>query len=130
MISSIVFINHKGEILVYRVYKDDISRAETLQFCTRIIARKESKESPIVFIDGASYVHITHKDIILLATTKSNINAGMAIHFLYSLLKVCKSYFGDFDENAIKKHFVLIYEILDEVMDYGMPQIMDPDILK
>jgi AP-2 complex subunit mu-1 len=30
MISSIVFINHKGEILVYRVYKDDISRAETL----------------------------------------------------------------------------------------------------
>ena len=54
----------------------------------------------------------------------------MAIHFLYSLLKVCKSYFGDFDENAIKKHFVLIYEILDEVMDYGIPQIMDPDILK
>lgn len=30
MISSIVFINHKGEILIYRVYKDDITRAETM----------------------------------------------------------------------------------------------------
>ena len=28
MISSIVIINSKGEILIYRVYKDDITRAE------------------------------------------------------------------------------------------------------
>jgi len=24
----------------------------------------------------------------------------------------------------------LIYELLDEVMDYGYPQILDPDLLK
>ena len=28
---------------------------------------------------------------------------------------------GEFDENHIRKHFVLIYEILDEVMDFGIP---------
>jgi AP-2 complex subunit mu-1 len=48
MISSIVFINSKGEILIYRTYKDDITRTETMHFCTSVIARKESKESPIV----------------------------------------------------------------------------------
>jgi AP-2 complex subunit mu-1 len=130
MISSIVFINQKGEILIYRIYRDDITRAETMQFCTRVVARKESKESPIIHIDGASFIHVTHKDIILLATSKANVNAGMVIYFLYQLVRICKAYFGDFDENAIRKHFVLIYELLDEVMDYGMPQILDPDILK
>lgn len=30
MISSLAFINHKGEILIYRVYKDDITRSEIL----------------------------------------------------------------------------------------------------
>lgn len=30
MISSIVFINYKGEILIYRIYKDDITRGETM----------------------------------------------------------------------------------------------------
>ena len=30
MISSIVFINHKGEILILRIYRDDITRAETM----------------------------------------------------------------------------------------------------
>jgi AP-2 complex subunit mu-1 len=58
------------------------------------------------------------------------VNAGMVIYFLYQLVRICKAYFGDFDENAIRKHFVLIYELLDEVMDYGMPQILDPDVLK
>ncbi len=43
MISSIVFVNSKGEILIYRVYKDDVTRAEIMQFCTRVVATKENK---------------------------------------------------------------------------------------
>lgn len=52
MISSIVFINHKGEILIYRIYKDDITRSETTQFCAKVVATKENKECPIINIDG------------------------------------------------------------------------------
>ncbi|KAG6384085.1 hypothetical protein SASPL_156127 [Salvia splendens] len=34
-----------------------------------------------------------------------------------------KSYFGgSFDEDAIRNNFVLIYELLDEIMDFGYPQ--------
>ena len=47
------------------------------------------------------------------------------------MVTLCKAYFkGDFDENAIRKNFVLIYELLDEIMDFGFPQITDPDLLK
>lgn len=45
----------------------------------------------------------------------------MTLYFLYKIVDVCKSYFSDLDENQIRKHFVLIYELLDEVMDYGFP---------
>jgi len=63
---------------------------------------------------GTSFIHISHKDIILLATTKTNVNAAMTIQFLYQLVTIFKAYFGgDLDENRIRKHFVLIYEILD-----------------
>eukprot|EP00828_Plagiopyla_frontata_P039272 TRINITY_DN515_c0_g1_i2.p1 TRINITY_DN515_c0_g1~~TRINITY_DN515_c0_g1_i2.p1 ORF type:complete len:478 (-),score=59.53 TRINITY_DN515_c0_g1_i2:68-1381(-) len=118
-------------VLIYRVYKDDITRAETVQFCSRMVATKEYKESPINYINGTSFLHVTFKDIILLATTKSNINAAMGIQFLYEVVQICKSYFnGEFDENCIKKHFVLIYELLDEVMDYGIPQITNFKLLQ
>ncbi|CAD8161646.1 unnamed protein product [Paramecium octaurelia] len=131
MISSLSFINQKGEILIYRVYKDDISRSEITQFCAKMIATKENKESPIINIDQTSFIHISIKDIIILATTKTDVNVAMVLEFLYQLSKICKSYFqGILDENCIKKNFVLIYEILDEVLDYGIPQIADPNILQ
>merc|ERR1712050_614728 len=40
-------------------------------------------------------------------------------------------YFGGVcDENQIRRHFVLIYELLDEIVDYGYPQILEADVLK
>ncbi|CBI39907.3 unnamed protein product, partial [Vitis vinifera] len=38
-----------------------------------------------------------------------------------------KSYFGGaFKEDAIRNNFVLIYELLDEIMDFGYPQNLSP----
>lgn len=130
MASSIVLINIKGEVLIYRCYKYDVSRVETMEFCRKIIATKEAKEKPIIYMNGVSYIHTTEGEITLLATTKSNINTAMMFNFLYSFINICKSYFGEWSETQIKNNFVLIYELLDEVMDYGYPQITDPSILK
>ena len=58
MISSLMFINSKGEILIYRVYKDDITRQECVQFCSRVVATKENKESPIIYLNDTSFIHI------------------------------------------------------------------------
>lgn len=52
MLSSIIFINMRGDVLIYRIYKDDITRAETFNFCTRLIANKDKKETPILYLDG------------------------------------------------------------------------------
>lgn len=36
-----------------------------------------------------------------------------------------KNYFGgEFSEQSIKSNFVLIYELLDEILDFGYPQVI------
>lgn len=41
------------------------------------------------------------------------------------MVDLCKSYFGgEFTEQSIKNNFVLIYELLDEIMDFGYPQVL------
>ena len=130
MASSIVFINIKGEVLIYRTYKYDVSRQETMEFCRKIISTKESKEMPIRYMNGVSYIFTQEGEIVLLATTKCNINAGLMFEFLYAFIKICKNYFGEFTEEKIRNNFVLIYELLDECMDYGYPQITDAGLLK
>jgi AP-2 complex subunit mu-1 len=50
---------------------------------------------------------------------------------MVQLVSLFKSYFGgDLNEANIQNNFVLIYELLDEAMDFGLPQITDPTILK
>lgn len=45
------------------------------------------------------------------------------------MVNICKAYFGDFDENHIRKHFVLIYELLDEVFKKIISFRFENDIL-
>ena len=95
------------------------------------MATKAAKETPIVCLDGVSFMHTTFNDITLAATTKGNVNAALIMQFLYALVTLCKAYFNnEFNEDAVRKNFALIYELLDEVMDNGFPQILDPDLLK
>jgi len=47
------------------------------------------------------------------------------------MVTICKAYFNnEFSESHVRKNFALIYELLDEVMDFGYPQILDPELLK
>lgn len=41
-----------------------------------------------------------------------------------------KEYFGELEEESIRDNFVVTYELLDEVMDFGYPQISETKILK
>lgn len=41
-----------------------------------------------------------------------------------------RRYFNVLDENSVRNNFVIIYELLDEIMDYGLPQVLNYDLLK
>lgn len=43
---------------------------------------------------------------------------------IYRMMKVFRDYCGVISEESIRKNFVLIYEIIDEIIDYGHPQLM------
>ena len=46
------------------------------------------------------------------------------------MAKVFKDYCGVLTEESIRKNFILIYELLDEMLDYGYPQITSTEMLK
>ena len=44
--------------------------------------------------------------------------------------KVLVEYFKELEEESIRDNFVLIYELLDEIMDFGYPQTTETKILQ
>ncbi|XP_064641864.1 AP-2 complex subunit mu isoform X2 [Lineus longissimus] len=130
MIGGLFIYNHKGEVLISRVYRDDIGRNAVDAFRVNVIHARQQVRSPVTNIARTSFFHIKRSNIWVAAVTKQNVNASMVFQFLVRMCEVMQSYFGKISEENIKNNFVLIYELLDEILDFGYPQNTDTGILK
>jgi len=141
MISSILLLNAKGDIIILRTYKDNVSRHEMQVFCETVVAAKELAEKPMHYLQsgkgggGCHFLHVTSGEVTVVGTVKDNVNVVLVFKLLYKIVELLKSYFGSpntpgLTESQICRHFVLIYELLDEILDFGYPQVLEADILK
>jgi len=55
----------------------------------------------------------------------------VVFEFLTAFVAILRGYFGaDFSGDTIQTNFALIYELLDEILDFGYPQTTEVDVLK
>ena len=54
----------------------------------------------------------------------------MVTEFLHRIKDVFSDYFGSCTVHTIKDNFVVVYELLDEVLDAGFPLVTEPNVLK
>lgn len=122
MASSVLIANKKGDILIYRKFREDTTRQEMQHFCDTVIATK-SAEAPVVLLAGVSYLHVAANNVVVVAACKQDSNCLMLTHFLHQFILVLKAYFvdGEISESAVRQNFSLVYELLDEIMDHGYP---------
>ncbi|GAA93418.1 uncharacterized protein L969DRAFT_96056 [Mixia osmundae IAM 14324] len=129
MISAFFILNLKGEVLISRLYRPDAKRSISDIFRIHVVANPDVR-SPIITLGSTSFFHVRHQNLYLAAVTKNNASAALVFEFCYRVISVGRSYFGKLDEESVKNNFVLIYELLDEILDFGYPQNSETDTLK
>jgi len=129
MLSAVFFMNRKGEILISRVYRDDVNRVVASAFKNYVLDNKEMR-TPVKTMNGATFCHIMQGDLFVVAIARHNVNAALAFELLHRIVETFKSYFQVVTEESIRKNFVLIYELLDEIIDFGHPQLSSSEILQ
>ena len=67
-------------------------------------------------MDGLNYAWSRHSGLLFVSTTKTNGSPAFALELLHRLAVLFKDYCGVLTEESVRKNFVLIYELLDEVM--------------
>ncbi|KAF3064339.1 AP-2 complex subunit mu [Daldinia childiae] len=122
-------IQSKGWNLIFRAFRNDCRPRLADVFRIQVISNPQVR-SPILTLGSTTFSHVKHENIYLVAITKSNANAALVFEFLYRLIQLGRGYFGKFDEEAVKNNFVLVYELLDEIIDFGYPQNTETDTLK
>lgn len=134
MASQIHFLDIKGKPLLSRDYKGDIFSTTIEKFPLLLLELENTVDDgeykPFINHEGINYIFINHNNLYICALTRKNENIMTIIIFLSKLVEVMTQYFKSLEEESIKDNFVIIYELLDEMMDFGVPQTTDTKILK
>ena len=129
-ISSIYILDHKGRVLITRAYRGDVPHNIHEKFNKKLLEYDESTIKPVfVENDGTSFFHTKVNNLQFLIVSKRNSNATMVFSFMFKLIEVLTEYFKELEEESIRDNFVIIYELLDELMDNGYPQTTEVKVL-
>lgn len=130
--ASAVFItDSRGKVILWRNYRGEVSPAVAERFVINVVEESEESSIKPVFVeDGICYCWIKFNNLYFLAVSKRNTNAVMVLAYLYKLAEVLKDYFKSVEEESIRDNFVLTYELMDEMMDNGIPQTTEVKILR
>ncbi|XP_005737083.1 adaptor related protein complex 1 subunit mu 3 [Pundamilia nyererei] len=129
--SAIFILDLKGKVLICRNYMGNMDINVIDQFMPILMKREEDAEmTPLISHGSAHFMWIKHNNLYLVAITKKNANAALVYSFLYKIVQVFKEYFKELEEESIRDNFVTVYELMDEVMDFGFPQTTESKILQ
>jgi len=132
MSSSAIFIlDTKGKVLISRNYRGDIDATAIDRFMQLIMDKEEEGcVTPVLQSEDTSFAYIKYNNLYIVSSTRKNANITLVFAFLHKIVQVFAEYFKELEEESIRDNFVVIYELLDELMDFGYPQTTDSKILQ
>ncbi|KAJ4460394.1 Adaptor protein complex 1 (AP-1) [Paratrimastix pyriformis] len=129
-VSAIFVLDLQGKVILCRNYRGDVPLSAADKFVERVVEEEESQVKPVFTEGGITYTYIKHTNLYFLAFTTRNANAAMVLMFLYRLVETFQTYFNKLEEESIRDNFVIVYELMDEMMDFGYPQSCDSQVLQ
>uniref|UniRef100_A0A4W4H5Z4 AP-4 complex subunit mu-1 n=1 Tax=Electrophorus electricus TaxID=8005 RepID=A0A4W4H5Z4_ELEEL len=132
MISQVFILSSQGDHLIY---KDCIlmhySQENSLDLYLKLVGITIllSVQCP-QRNKNLNFIHVRHSGLYWVVSTKDNPSPFTIIEFLNRLAALTKDYCGSLSEKSVRMNFALIYELLDEMVDYGYIQTTSTDILK
>jgi len=129
--SAIYFLDNKGKVLLNRNYRGDIDNSVIDSFISLVNeVEDESLARPLIKTNDCTFAYIKHSNIYIVATSRTNCNVALLFSLLYKVKQVMSEYFKEVEEESIRDNFVICYELLDEMVDFGYPQTTDAQILQ
>ena len=153
MSSNITFCDIKGKCILSRKYRTDpLITKESIDiiplilfenklgrdFDTSFSAEEDDFSStvfnPIVTHEGIHYFIVQYNDIFAISLLSSlndeKVDAFEQFQFLREVCEVFDTYLHVLNAKHLRESFAVAYELLDEMCDFGIPQISDIKMLK
>lgn len=85
---------------------------------------------PVISTPHFYLISIQRGAVALVAACKQETQPLFVIEFLHRVVDTFEDYFSECTETVIKDNYVVVYELLDEMLDNGFPLATESNILK
>jgi AP-4 complex subunit mu-1 len=120
-LSQFYILSARGDCIIFRDFRHDVIKtsAEIFFRNCKFYNGKQAEAPPIFNIDSINYIYLKKNGLYFVLTTRDNLSPNYATELLIRLTKIFKDYCGVLSEESIRTNFVLLYELLDEIIDFG-----------
>nr|CAD7193712.1 unnamed protein product [Timema douglasi] len=131
MIHSLFIINSSGDIFMEKHWKSVVSRSVCDYFFDQQRKVGSPEDMPPVIATPHHYLISIHRcSMFFVAACMTEVPPLFVIEFLHRVVDTFEDYFSECTESIIKEHYVVVYELLDEMLDNGFPLATESNILK
>jgi AP-4 complex subunit mu-1 len=71
--------------------------------------------------DGINFAFVKKNGLYIVITSRFNASPSNLIETCIRITKIVKDFCGVINEEAVRKNFPMVYEILEELLDFGYP---------
>lgn len=75
-------------------------------------------------------MYLVKNGMYFVATSRWNVSPTQVLAILSRLVSTIRDFSGTLTEEAVRRNFTLVYELLDEMVDFGYPQQMATESLR
>ena len=130
-VSQFFILTKRGDSIIYLDFKRDIKKSNEIFFRKVNFYSDEEEAAPPIFNEeGINFIYIKNPQLYFVISTLDNSSPNYFLEILERIMKVIKDHCGELTEESIKKNFVLIYEIINEMIDFGFPQLSTTEQVK
>ena len=82
-------------------------------------------------MNGIQFAHIKKRELyFVISSLNRQLSPSLALELLEQIVNRIHDFCGGIEEELLRTNFVLIYELMDEIIDFGFPQFTDSQKLK
>ncbi|XP_031376444.1 AP-3 complex subunit mu isoform X2 [Punica granatum] len=130
MLQCIFLLSDSGEVMLEKQLTGHrVDRSICSWYWDHAISQGDQL-APVIASPTHYLFQIVREGITFLACTQVEMPPLMGIEFLCRVADVLSDYLGGLNEDVVKDNFVIVYDLLDEMIDNGFPLTTEPNILR
>ncbi|XP_033735946.1 AP-4 complex subunit mu-1-like [Pecten maximus] len=130
MLSEIFIVSSHNTVLAAKTYRFDCEGTSKDVFIQKLREVRSSQLPPHFKDNGTTFYYVKRNGVYFVATSQADVSPVFVIEILSRIYQTCKDFCGVVNEESVRMNSLLVFEVLDEILDYGYVQLATTEKLR